>query len=510
MIVLKKEYSILFVCVFLITTFPFTRIVSVKADPEIIHVPTDFPTIQAAIDNANPGAIVYVAKGNYTEHLAINKTLSLIGEDRDTTIIDGFDADTVISISADNVVIEQITVLKSVLRTSDTGIRVIGAKGIFISQTKVLNTSAGIIFSSSIDSLISDSAILSNYYGLYLLYCNNNSFLNNVFSGNVYAISLYFSIINTFAGNTLSGNSQGVFLPQTSNRNYFYHNNFRDKAPVISDALNSWNRGNEGNYWANYNFTNRDLNSDGISDELYTIDERNFDYYPLMGAFSEYNINVGSLTHYITIISNSTISDLRFEIGKETGNRIITFNVLGESGTMGFCRIMIPTALMDRPYSVADSTGPIPLSLLNASNETNSYYYFSYLHENMTISIIYSKELALYTELLDKYGKLQTDLLNLNSTYQNLMANYTLEYQTLLNNFDALLQNISRLQTDFLSMNSSLQQNLSNQSENVQNFRNLTYIFAALTAAFLITTVFLSSRLYAAKKTRNHDFEMEA
>jgi hypothetical protein len=98
----------------------------------------------------------------------------------------------------------------------------------------------------------------------------------------------------------------------------------------------------------------------------------------------------------------------------------------------------------------------------------------------------------------------------LNSTYQNLMANYTLEYQTLLNNFDALLQNISRLQTDFLSMNSSLQQNLSNQSENVQNFRNLTYIFAALTAAFLITTVFLSSRLYAAKKTRNHDFEMEA
>ncbi len=171
---------------------------------------------------------------------------------------------------------------------------------------------------------------------------------------------------------------------------------------------------------------------------------------------------------------------------------------------------MIPTALMPSPYSVADSTGSIPGSLLAASNETNSYYYFSYLHENMTISIFYSEELALYTELLDKYGKLQTDLLNLNSTYQNLMANYTLEYQTLLNNFEALLQNISRLQTDFLSMNSSLQQNLSNQSENVQNFRNLTYIFAALTAAFLITTVHLSSRLYAAKKTRNRDFEMEA
>jgi parallel beta-helix repeat protein len=508
-IVLKKENSILFICVFLITTFPFVRIVPVKADPEIIRVPTDFPTIQAAIDNANPGAIIYVAKGNYTEHLAISKTLSLIGEDRDTTIIDGFDADTVISISADNVLIEGITVLKSVLRTSDTGIRVIGAKGIFISRTKVLNTSAGIIFSSSINSIISNSAILSNYYGLYLLYCNNNSFLNNVFSGNVYAISLYFSILNTFAGNTLSGDSQGVFLPQTSNRNYFYHNNFMDKAPVISDAVNSWYRGNEGNYWVNFNLTNRDLNGDGISDEPYSIDERNFDYYPLMGAFSEYDISVGGLTHYVTIISNSTISDLRFGIGEETGNRIIAFNVLGESGTMGFCRIMIPIALMDRPYSVADSTGPIPLSLLSASNETHSHIYFSYLHENMTISIFYSRELALYNELLDKYDKLQADLESLNSAYNDLRANYTVDYQALLNNFNALLQNISRLQNDILSMNSSLQQSLTNQTDNVQNLRNLAYVFAALTAAFLITTVYVSSRLYAIKKPKNHNFDEE-
>jgi len=506
-IILKKCVSILLICVFLIAIFPFGIIGTARADPEIIRVPTDFPTIQAAINGANPGATIYVAKGNYTEHLAINKTLSLIGEDRDTTIIDGFDADTVISITADNVTIEGVTVVKSVLRTSDTGIRVIGAKGIFISKTQVLNTSAGIIFSSSTNSLISNSAILSNYYGLYLLYCNNNSFLNNVFSSNVYAISLYFSSINTFAGNTLSGNSQGVFLPQTSIRNYFYHNNFEDKVPVASDALNNWNRGNEGNYWANYNFTNQDLNGDGIGDGPYRIDERNLDYYPLMGAFSEYYINIGSMTHYITIISNSTVSDLRFEIGVETGNRIIDFKATGEEGTMGFCRIMIPTALMDRPYSVADTTGLLPASLLSTSNATNSYLYFSYPQENMTVSIFYSRELALYYELLDKYGELQADLLSLNSTYQNLLANYTVGYQTLLNNFNALLQNISKLQNDLLSMNSLLQQNLVNQSDAAQNFRNLTYVFAALTAAFLITTVYLSSRLHAAKRLRNHDFE---
>ena len=490
------------------TLLSFARIDTAKADSGIIHVPTiEFPTIQTAIDRANPGDRIYVASGNYTEHLVINKTLSLIGENRDTTIVDGFDADTVISIVADDVTVEGLTIAKSVLRAYDIGIRVNG-KGISINRTKVVSTTTGVIFYSSANSIVSDSAIINNSNGLMLYYSSNCLFLNNIFSGNAQAIILYFSSVNTFAGNSLSGNSVGVFLPQSGNRNYFYHNNFEDEVPISSDSLNTWSRGNEGNYWVN--FTGQDLNGDGINDEPYCIDERNLDYFPLMGSFSEYEINVGNMTQHITIISNSTISDLRFRIGNETGNRIISFTAFGESGTMGFCRIMIPTALMPSPYSVADATGLIPASLLAASNETSSYYYFSYLHENMTISVFYSKELALYTELLDKYGKLQTDLLNLNSTYQNLMANYTLEYQALLNNFEALLQNISRLQTDFLSMNSSLQQNLSNQSENVQNFRNLTYIFAAFTAAFLITTVCLSSRLYATKKTRNHDFEREA
>ena len=494
-----KYFSILLICVLLTTPLSFARIDAAKADSGIIHVPSiEFPTIQTAIDRANPRDRIYVASGNYTEHLVINKTLSLIGENRDTTIIDGFDADTVISIVADDVTIEGLTIAKSVLRAYDIGIRV-GGKGISINRTKVVSTSTGVIFYSSANSVVSDSVIINNSNGLMLYYSSNCLFLNNVFSGNAQAIILYFSSVNTFAGNSLSGDSVGVFLPQSSSRNYFYHNNFEDEIQISSDSLNTWSRGNEGNYWVYYNFTGRDLNGDGIGDEPYRIDERNLDYFPLMGSFSEYELNVGNMTPHITIISNSTISDLKFRIGNETGNRIISYIAFGESDTMGFCRIMIPTTLMPTPCSVADSTGLIPASLLAASNETNSYYYFGYLHENMTISIIYSKELALYTELLDKYGKLQTDLLNLNSTYQNLMEN-----------FEVLLQNITRLQADFLSMNSSLQQNLSNQSENVQNFRNLTYIFAALTAAFLITTVYLSSRLYAAKKTRNNDFEMEA
>jgi len=46
-------------------------------------------TIQAAVNAINTGGTINVASGVYTEHLTINKSLNLVGANRDTTIIDG-------------------------------------------------------------------------------------------------------------------------------------------------------------------------------------------------------------------------------------------------------------------------------------------------------------------------------------------------------------------------------------------------------------------------------------
>jgi hypothetical protein len=57
---------------------------------DVIRVPEDVPTIQMAVDVANPGDTIAVSPGIYYENLIITKDgLSLIGSGAETTVIDG-------------------------------------------------------------------------------------------------------------------------------------------------------------------------------------------------------------------------------------------------------------------------------------------------------------------------------------------------------------------------------------------------------------------------------------
>ena len=275
---------------------------------------------------------------------------------------------------------------------------------------------------------------------------------NTISSNNNDGIGLYSSSNNVFSGNTISSNDDyGMYLASYSSNNTICSNNFNNTHQVWSDSKNVWHDGDEGNYWSDY--TGQDPNADGIGDSAYDIEKNNQDNHPLMGMFSDFNVTLERETYHVTTICNSTISEFRFEKGLETGNKIIRFDVTGKDSTVGFCRVMIPTELMNYPYIVLVDVEEIGPTSLNVSNGAYVYLYFTYIHGSHTITIISSKTQYLYDELLDKYDELKTDLYDLDATYYDLL----------------------------------------------NNFRNLTYIFAATTAIFIITTIYLSKRAHAGK-----------
>ena len=64
---------------------------SVKFCKPDITVPTDFPSIQAAINASNPGDTIKVLSGTYIEQITISKNLKIIGSGAKSTIINAPD-----------------------------------------------------------------------------------------------------------------------------------------------------------------------------------------------------------------------------------------------------------------------------------------------------------------------------------------------------------------------------------------------------------------------------------
>lgn len=64
---------------------------TVLSNAATINVPADYSTIQECVDSAAAGDTVTVDSGTYEEHVLIEKSIYLIGEDMSFTIIDAGD-----------------------------------------------------------------------------------------------------------------------------------------------------------------------------------------------------------------------------------------------------------------------------------------------------------------------------------------------------------------------------------------------------------------------------------
>jgi len=190
--------------------------------------PADFRTIQEAINAANDGDAIFVEAGIYYEHVFVNKTLSLLGEDASATIVDGSGSGNVFTIDKNNITITGFTIRNSGTTLGNAGMRLNNASLCSISGNSIRDNFAGLWLEESSENLILANNITANVDdGIVFNYSHNNTI-----SGNHIAFHEYFGIvINWSHNNTISYNKvtetmgpshgDGINLWKSSNNTIF-------------------------------------------------------------------------------------------------------------------------------------------------------------------------------------------------------------------------------------------------------------------------------------------------
>jgi parallel beta-helix repeat protein len=158
-----------------------------------------YTLIQDAINDANPGDRIWVRSDIYHETLVIDKTITLIGENRDTTIINGTGVGDVIYITADWVNI--------------TGFNITGSGP--------LELDAGIEMNNANFCRIQNNIVTGNVRGVNMDYCWENTFSNNTLYNNTHGFYLYNSPSSYFFDNTLFSCGFVIYAYQVDRWNGF-------------------------------------------------------------------------------------------------------------------------------------------------------------------------------------------------------------------------------------------------------------------------------------------------
>jgi nitrous oxidase accessory protein len=330
---MRKNVALLVVLVFLATAC-LTMFFPVRAESKTIIVPDDFPTIQEAVNAADVGDTIFVKRGTYVENPIVNKSVSLVGENRDATVAD---VTAGLKVESDSVAITGFTIYDGW-----QGITV-SANNSKISGNKITNSQYGIVLLSSQNSTITENIFQSVGLSaaIQLSYSNNNLIKNNYIelctegiqlragsSNNVVAENIitncqdvavrllaeyspprwYNPDENKIMRNNISNSGCGTSVYGSSN-NIISNNDYVNNTIQFSaneDYYLTWGGSHstntiDRNYWSNYNGT--DANRDGVGDTPFIIDSHNKDNNPVMSLLPVSLPNYGPTSSPIPTIN---------------------------------------------------------------------------------------------------------------------------------------------------------------------------------------------------------------
>jgi nitrous oxidase accessory protein NosD len=220
----------------------FPNVITVKAEAATIVVPDDFSTIQEAVEHAKEGDTVFVKNGVYTVDdnttMVIDKTLSLIGEDPENTVILGAfstypENDVAIRVAAPNVTLSGFTIKDCPVAIAvanyyaepyPSGCRIIGnnivnnseairpqRNDLLISGNNITGNQAGITGYNAENVVITGNNITDNHYhGVDIGQSRNVTVCRNNISNNAGGLNLiYYGPYNVY-GNNITQNGWGI------------------------------------------------------------------------------------------------------------------------------------------------------------------------------------------------------------------------------------------------------------------------------------------------------------
>jgi parallel beta-helix repeat protein len=226
-----------------------------------IVVPADFSTIQEAINNATEGDQVFVLNGTYHENVVVNKTIMLVGEDRNITIIDGNGSSFGVNVVSDDVCISGFTIRNSSgnvvqvfnvnncnltgnsLAQGSVGVHLLNSgggclvgnhvssavigvclkscNGTLVEGNNVTDSQDAAVLMSNSSKVVADSNFLSKSVnqGLFLNYSSGNVVSGNMIFNNAVGLRLQYSNGNVVTGNDATNNGLEGFSLYSSNGN---------------------------------------------------------------------------------------------------------------------------------------------------------------------------------------------------------------------------------------------------------------------------------------------------